>query len=161
MITLEQFFRPPYTIMYPFEKGPLSPRFRGEHALRRYPNGEERCIGECYVVAWILRDFKQKQSPPCIHRIQHQSQHASFAKLSALLRLSPSSPRRVRTVRGGRPVTVSIFHASHWAGHRESHWIAWKCPTITTLIPAAPHAPRLTFSLSFLSYHWMIANNRH
>lgn len=30
--------------MYPFEKGPLSPRFRGEHALRRYPNGEERCI---------------------------------------------------------------------------------------------------------------------
>ncbi|ORY34642.1 hypothetical protein BCR39DRAFT_513803 [Naematelia encephala] len=43
-IVLENFFRPPYTIMYPFEKGPLSPRFRGEHALRRYPNGEERCI---------------------------------------------------------------------------------------------------------------------
>ena len=33
-----------YTIMYPFEKGPISPRFRGEHALRRYPTGEERCI---------------------------------------------------------------------------------------------------------------------
>lgn len=32
------------TINYPFEKGPLSPRFRGEHALRRYANGEERCI---------------------------------------------------------------------------------------------------------------------
>jgi NADH-quinone oxidoreductase chain I len=30
--------------MYPFEKGPISPRFRGEHALRRYPTGEERCI---------------------------------------------------------------------------------------------------------------------
>ncbi|TIT45942.1 MAG: NADH-quinone oxidoreductase subunit NuoI, partial [Mesorhizobium sp.] len=29
---------------YPHEKGPVSPRFRGEHALRRYPNGEERCI---------------------------------------------------------------------------------------------------------------------
>ncbi|KXN92297.1 NADH-ubiquinone oxidoreductase 23 kDa subunit, mitochondrial [Leucoagaricus sp. SymC.cos] len=43
-IVLENFFRPPYTIMYPFEKGPLSPRFRGEHALRRYPSGEERCI---------------------------------------------------------------------------------------------------------------------
>ncbi|PKI82610.1 hypothetical protein MVES1_003845 [Malassezia vespertilionis] len=43
-ITLENFFRPPYTIQYPFEKGPLSPRFRGEHALRRYPTGEERCI---------------------------------------------------------------------------------------------------------------------
>ena len=43
-VVMEQFFRPPYTIMYPFEKGPLSPRFRGEHALRRYPSGEERCI---------------------------------------------------------------------------------------------------------------------
>src|ERR1700759_3208797 len=32
------------TINYPYEKGPLSPRFRGEHALRRYANGEERCI---------------------------------------------------------------------------------------------------------------------
>lgn len=37
-------FKEPATINYPFEKGPLSPRFRGEHALRRYPNGEERCI---------------------------------------------------------------------------------------------------------------------
>ncbi|KAL7269062.1 ndufs8, ubiquinone oxidoreductase 23 kd subunit [Rhizina undulata] len=43
-VVLEQFFRPPYTIFYPFEKGPISPRFRGEHALRRYPSGEERCI---------------------------------------------------------------------------------------------------------------------
>jgi len=34
----------PATINYPFEKGPLSSRFRGEHALRRYPSGEERCI---------------------------------------------------------------------------------------------------------------------
>ncbi|PTD10323.1 NADH-ubiquinone oxidoreductase 23 kDa subunit, mitochondrial [Fusarium culmorum] len=43
-VLLEQYFRPPYTIYYPFEKGPISPRFRGEHALRRYPSGEERCI---------------------------------------------------------------------------------------------------------------------
>lgn len=43
---MENFFREPYTIKYPFEKGPVSPRFRGEHALRRYPTGEERCIGE-------------------------------------------------------------------------------------------------------------------
>ncbi len=35
---------PEWTIYYPFEKGPLSPKFRGEHALRRYPTGEERCI---------------------------------------------------------------------------------------------------------------------
>ena len=43
-LTMKYFFRPKYTLNYPFEKGPLSPRFRGEHALRRYPNGEERCI---------------------------------------------------------------------------------------------------------------------
>jgi NADH-quinone oxidoreductase subunit I len=43
-VTLRYFFTPKVTINYPFEKGPLSPRFRGEHALRRYPNGEERCI---------------------------------------------------------------------------------------------------------------------
>ncbi|KAF9998541.1 hypothetical protein BGZ79_007785 [Entomortierella chlamydospora] len=43
-VVLESFFRPPYTLMYPFEKGALGPRFRGEHALRRYPSGEERCI---------------------------------------------------------------------------------------------------------------------
>merc|ERR1719409_2081812 len=41
---IENWFSPKLTINYPFEKGPLSPRFRGEHALRRYPNGEERCI---------------------------------------------------------------------------------------------------------------------
>lgn len=51
-IVLENFFRPPYTIMYPFEKGPLSPRFRGEHALRRYPSGEERCIGKDIREKW-------------------------------------------------------------------------------------------------------------
>ena len=44
MITLRHMFKPPVTINYPYEKGPISPRFRGEHALRRYPNGEERCI---------------------------------------------------------------------------------------------------------------------
>ncbi len=41
---MRYFFAPKETLNYPFEKGPLSPRFRGEHALRRYPNGEERCI---------------------------------------------------------------------------------------------------------------------
>ena len=43
-LTFRYLFRPRVTINYPYEKGPLSPRFRGEHALRRYPNGEERCI---------------------------------------------------------------------------------------------------------------------
>jgi NADH-quinone oxidoreductase subunit I len=43
-LTLKYMFKPKVTLNYPYEKGPLSPRFRGEHALRRYPNGEERCI---------------------------------------------------------------------------------------------------------------------
>ena len=43
-LTFRYLFRPKYTLMYPMEKFPQSPRFRGLHALRRYPNGEERCI---------------------------------------------------------------------------------------------------------------------
>jgi len=43
-LTLTYLFKPKVTLNYPFEKNALSPRFRGEHALRRYPNGEERCI---------------------------------------------------------------------------------------------------------------------
>ena len=44
-LTLRQMlFRPSITIEYPEEKTPMSPRFRGLHALRRYPSGEERCI---------------------------------------------------------------------------------------------------------------------
>jgi NADH-quinone oxidoreductase subunit I len=44
LLGMRYFFQRKPTLNYPFEKGPLSPRFRGEHALRRYPNGEERCI---------------------------------------------------------------------------------------------------------------------
>jgi NADH-quinone oxidoreductase subunit I len=43
-VTLRNFFKPNVTVQYPEEKTPQSPRFRGLHALRRYPNGEERCI---------------------------------------------------------------------------------------------------------------------
>lgn len=58
-VTLGHIFKEPATINYPFEKGPLSPRFRGEHALRRYPSGEERCIAcklceaICPAQVWI------------------------------------------------------------------------------------------------------------
>lgn len=44
MVALKYMFKPKMTLLYPHEKGPISTRFRGEHALRRYPNGEERCI---------------------------------------------------------------------------------------------------------------------
>src|SRR4051812_7425872 len=43
-LTLKYLFKPKVTQNYPFEKSRVSPRFKGEHALRRYPSGEERCI---------------------------------------------------------------------------------------------------------------------
>ncbi|HQY29441.1 MAG TPA: NADH-quinone oxidoreductase subunit NuoI [Burkholderiaceae bacterium] len=43
-LTGRYFFSRKITVQYPEEKTPMSPRFRGLHALRRYPNGEERCI---------------------------------------------------------------------------------------------------------------------
>jgi hypothetical protein len=95
-IVIENFFRPPYTIMYPFEKGPLSPRFRGEHALRRYPSGEERCIGM----------FTLSFMPDVILHLLYL-QPASSVKLSALLRLSPSKVRHVWTAPGEQQNTIS------------------------------------------------------
>jgi len=44
LVTGRHLFRPKVTVQYPDERTPTSPRFRGLHALRRYPNGEERCI---------------------------------------------------------------------------------------------------------------------
>ena len=44
VIAIKEIFKKKKTINYPFEKGSISPRFRGEHALRRYTDGEERCI---------------------------------------------------------------------------------------------------------------------
>jgi NADH-quinone oxidoreductase subunit I len=44
MLTGRHLFARKITVQYPEEKTPMSPRFRGLHALRRYPNGEERCI---------------------------------------------------------------------------------------------------------------------
>ena len=56
-VSLRNAIAVPQQIMYPFEKGALSPRFRGEHALRRYPTGEERCIAckLCEAVSWQQR----------------------------------------------------------------------------------------------------------
>ena len=44
LLTLKYLFKPKVTINYPYEKAELSPRFRGEHMLRFYDNGRERCI---------------------------------------------------------------------------------------------------------------------
>jgi NADH-quinone oxidoreductase subunit I len=55
-VTGSYLFARKFTVQYPEEKAPISPRFRGLHALRRYPNGEERCIAckLCEVVCPAL-----------------------------------------------------------------------------------------------------------
>jgi len=84
-IVLENFFRPPYTIMYPFEKGPLSPRFRGEHALRRYPTGEERCIGESSSPS---RNFSEKPPLIFIGNFSHSNNFEASLQVMSRGRLS-------------------------------------------------------------------------
>ena len=72
-MTLSKLFQEPATINYPFEKGPLSPRFRGEHALRRYPSGEERCIACKLCEAICPAQVK------CLHIIPVLKQVCSFS----------------------------------------------------------------------------------
>ena len=64
-LTLKYMFKPKVTVNYPYEKGPLSPRFRGEHALRRYPNGEERCI----PASCARRSARPRPSPSRLCRV--------------------------------------------------------------------------------------------
>ncbi len=68
MLTLETTMKQKVTINYPFEKGPISPRFRGEHLLRRYPSGEERCIAcklcEAVCPASVSLSFPTKKIFP-------------------------------------------------------------------------------------------------
>lgn len=73
-MTLSKFFQEPATINYPFEKGPLSPRFRGEHALRRYPSGEERCIACKLCEAICPAQVKQKE----YESLPHHTSNAIF-----------------------------------------------------------------------------------
>ncbi|KAG6336589.1 hypothetical protein ID866_2498 [Astraeus odoratus] len=64
-IVLENFFRQPYTIMYPYEKGPLSPRFRGEHALRRYPSACKLCEAICPAQAITIENIDMTKCIYC------------------------------------------------------------------------------------------------
>ena len=52
-LTITYFFKPKVTLNYPNQKGPISPRFRGEHALRRYPNGGKDVLHVSYVKQFV------------------------------------------------------------------------------------------------------------
>ena len=68
--TVECHYLSQVLINYPFEKGQISPRFRGEHALRRYPNGEERCIAcklcEAICPAQVSIKIEDKEEHPSL-----------------------------------------------------------------------------------------------
>jgi NADH-quinone oxidoreductase subunit I len=79
-VTLRNFFRDSVTLEYPEEKTPQSPRFRGLHALRRYPNGEERCIAcklceaVCPALAITIEsDVSEDGTRPRIHEYHMES----------------------------------------------------------------------------------------
>ena len=63
IMAIKEIFKPKKTINYPFEKGAISPRARGEHALRRYPNGEERCIACLLYTSPSPRDATLSRMP--------------------------------------------------------------------------------------------------
>ena len=67
-IAIKEIFKSKKTINYPFEKGKISPRFRGEHALRRYPNGEERCIALAHRSETVSERLRRFERPSCRRR---------------------------------------------------------------------------------------------
>ena len=86
-MTFKQIFKRKATLNYPYEKGMLSPRFRGEHALRRYPNGEERCIA-CKLCEAILpcaghhhRGGAKGGRQPAHHPLRHRHGEVHLLRL--------------------------------------------------------------------------------
>jgi NADH-quinone oxidoreductase subunit I len=84
---MRYFFKPKATLNYPYEKGPLSPRFRGEHALRRYPNGEERCIAcklceaICPAQAITIEAEPRERRQPPHHALRHRHDQMHLLRL--------------------------------------------------------------------------------
>ena len=96
-LAMRYFFKPKVTLNYPFEKGSLSPRFRGELALRRYPNGEERCIAckLCEAICpaqaiTIEAEARRNGRHPADHPLRHRHDEMH------LLRLLPGGLSRRR-----------------------------------------------------------------
>ena len=104
-LTLRQFFRPKVTLDYPHEKGPLSPRFRGELALRRYPSGEERCIAcklcEAACPALAITIESEERADGSRRATRYDGDLLAGTLTSLALELAPAGPFRIE-VNGGR-----------------------------------------------------------
>jgi ferredoxin len=112
-LSMRYFFKPKATLNYPFEKGALSPRFRGEHVLRRYPNGEERCIAcklceaICPAQAITSKPVRDETTAPAAQRVTTSTwSNASIAGCArkrarsmplSRARISSSPPKRARS----------------------------------------------------------------
>lgn len=128
-VTLAHIFKEPATINYPFEKGPLSPRFRGEHALRRYPSGEERCIA-CKLCEAI-----------CPAQVQHWVLNwCTIFKSNIFLRLLQLKLKKEPTVLVEPPDTILIWQNAFIA-------VSVRRPVLLMLLWKAPISnfpPKLT-----------------
>ncbi len=86
-ITGKYAFKPSITIQFPEEKTPLSPRFRGLHALRRYDNGEERCIAcklceaVCPALAITIESDQRADGTPPHDALRHRPEQVHLLRL--------------------------------------------------------------------------------
>jgi ferredoxin len=152
-VTLKNMFRPKVTINYPEEKAPQSPRFRGPHALRRYPNGEERCIAckLCEAVcpalaitnAWqaSCRAAPRRSSSPVVAAKQTISTSRGRS-LHGMIDPHTSSRHRLSTPR-------SWSHASFWSGkERVSPTCRSTTPASSIPMMSVASSPVTPFSLA-------------
>ena len=116
-LALQHIWAPKVTVQFPFERNPQSPRFRGEHALRRYPNGEERCIAcklceaicpaqAIYIEAEPREDGSRRINPRTTSTWSNASTVA-YARRPA--RWTPSSRVRTPTSRSKPACTEELF----------------------------------------------------
>ncbi len=94
----KQLFKKKATINYPYEKNPISPRFRGEHALRRYANGEERCIA-CKLCEAVCRPGDHHRGRP---RADGERRHPADARRVEIASIAACARRPARSMRSSR-----------------------------------------------------------
>ena len=146
----QNFFAPKVTINYPFEKGPLSPRFRGEHALRRYPSGEERCIAcklceaicpaQCIVIEAEPRADGSRRTTRYDIDMTKCTTH-SHTRQQRLLTAHARRPHQPRTPAPTRQwLTLSSSSAlrvqasTAASARRRALWMpSWRGPTLSSL----------------------------